>query len=378
MSINQTVGNFSEIIPSFNLNVLEKPLLTIEEYIDSLNDYDNAHCQINRYGNLACSDVKGVFIETRPDTFSIILGEQFNPILYRGLNNDLVFMPDSLRYELFDGKERVRHSINWIKKHEFLNLMSKTPYFKRICELNICNYKFNFDFEAVAKHYNYMSDYIDVTRNMMIAYFFAYTYYDKEKNRYFPIENFNEYSPTLYAVSLRDLYYTIPDSVANISWQPLARPKMQQAMSINVSKDWDIVQSLFRKVQLPKNPAISRYVYEMFDCGNLLIPADYITRCANQIREYKTLHNDLIEAYCEETKTDIKWLREELKKLDFEFVEQPWFIPEQANDIINKEIDENIIKYLSKGFAKNKQETSLNNKVTESSDVEGQYNSSGL
>ena len=330
-----------------DFNSVQYLMQTRDDYFESLNEYDIAASIINKDGRLVSSEVRGVYIELKPDKYGIILGTEFNPIVYRGLNNDYVFMPDSQRYELFDGKERIRHSINWIKKREFLNLMSETPYFTRIRDYKVSGCSYEFDMEAVAKHFNYMSDYVDVTRNMSVAYFFAYTYFNEDKKCYMPIENFEYNTPTIYVASLKDLYRQAPESVENLSWQPFNRTKQQLAMSVNTSKNWRKVQDVFKKVYLSKNPAIAKYIYELFEGGDLLFPKDYISMCATQVMEYKTLHEDLIYKYCDETKTDIKWLSEELKKLDYEFVNQPWYIPEQAKDIINKEIDENIIPYMS-------------------------------
>ncbi len=346
----ELVKELNETVDSSSF-VVERKLMSMEDYFDSLNDYDIAGSAVNKYGNLTRSDIRGVVVETSPDKFGIILGHEFNPIVYRGMNNDWVFMPDSQRYELFDGKERIRHSINWIKKQEFLKLMSGTPYFTRISDYKISGHSYKLDTEAISKHFNYMSDYVDVTRSMEVAYFFAYTYYDNEKKQYLPIENFENYTPIIYAGSLRELYYQVPDSVKNICWQPFQRTKLQQTMSINTSGDWQGIQRLFRKIPLAKNSAISKYIYDLFEGGVKLFPNDYISRCAAQVRDYKTLHNDLISKYCEDTKTDEVWLRSELEKLEYEFVDQPWYIPEQANNIINSELDDYIFSYLSHGFS---------------------------
>lgn len=323
---------------------------TIANYMDSLNEYDNAICPINKDARLANPARNGVFVESTPKTFKMFFGSEFNPIVYRGLNNDYVFMPDSQRYELFDGKERIRHSINWIKKHEFLSLMSRTPYFTIPQNFNISGHSFELDLEAISKHYHYMSDCIDVTRNILVAYFFAYTYYNSEKQQWLPIESFDINTPVLYAGSLKELYKAVPDAVKNTGLQPLLRSIAQQTMSINTSNNRELIQGLFRKIELPKNPNIARYVYDLFEGGNLLFPPDYISRCAASVKVNKTLHEDLFIRYCEETNTDINWLKEELSELGYEFVDQPWNIPEQAKEIINREFSDKIIPFIKTNF----------------------------
>ena len=324
------------------------PLLS--DYVNFLNDSELANCLINRQGMVTASDILGVFIETAPKKFGIITGSEFNPIIYRGQNNDYPFMPASQRYELFDGNERIRHSIDWIKKNEFINLLKTTPYYTKSCSFKVLDSNFDIDMEAIAAQYDFVTNYIDITRDLMVALFFAYTYFDMEKKQILPVENFEYFSPTLYIGSIKDLYMSAPKAVSKMGFEPDLRAKLQQAMSIDVSENKELIKGLFKKVDLPKNPVIAKYVFKQFEEGNLLYPADYVSRCASQIRSHKTLQDDLVRKYCVETKTDEVWLRGEYKKLGYTIITQPWDIPEQAKLMINKEIDEFILPYLESGF----------------------------
>lgn len=325
-------------------------LPTMGDYVNLLNDSELANSLVNRHGLITTNEVQGVFVEQSPVKFKIILAPEFSPIVYRGQNNDYPFMPSSKRYELADGKERVRHSIDWIKKNEFTKLFDKTPYCTRTQLFKVLNYNYEVDLEAISKLYNYFSDYLDVTRNIMIAYFFAYTYFDNEKRQILPIEDFEKYSPTLYVGNLNELYKSAPESVNKMGFQPTIRAKIQQTMSINVSENGELIKGLFKKIELPKNPIVARNVFNQFEGGKLIFPSDYASRCAVQVREHPTLQEELIDKYCDETSTDRNWLRGELKKIGFELINQPWDIPEQARYMINREIDEYIIPYLNSSF----------------------------
>lgn len=350
MAIVQDTDGYSTFIISKDANIPDITLQSFKSFIDLLNDTDLAYSLINHAGMVTSPEVQGVFVKKQNNKLGIILGQEFNPIVYRGQYNDYPFMPSSQRYELFDGNERIRHSIEWIKKNEFIRLILNTPYYKRTREFKVLDCNYEFDMEAVAKQYNYVSDYIDVTRNIMIAYFFAYTYWNKDENQLLPIENFENYSPMLYVGSLRDLYYKAPYSVENICFQTMLRAKAQQTMSLNVSTNRDYIKSLFKKIELPKNPVIAKNVFEQFKGGELLFPNDYATRCAAQIKNFRTLQEDLVVKYCEQTATDEEWLRGEYKKLNYELINQIWDIPEQARSMINREIDEYILPYLNTGF----------------------------
>ncbi len=325
-------------------------LLSSRDYIGLLNDDDTAYSLINKNGLITTADVQGTFVSTSDGVFTIAAGNEFNPLVYRGQNKDYDFIPSSKRYELSNGEERIRHAIDWIKKKEFLTLFVTTPYSKRIENFKVldCNYKF--DLEAVAQNYNFVSDYLDMTRNLMAAYFFAYTYVDAKTGKIVPVEDFSEYSPTLYIANIAKLYEYAPEAVQSIGMQALLRPKTQFTMSLNVGENFDI-KSLFKKVELPKNPAVSRNLFAQFRGGEMLFPSDYLSRASLQIRSYKVLNEGLVNQYCAETSTDQKWLVDELKKLGYELVNKPWEIFEQARYMINREIDEFIIPFMNSNVA---------------------------
>ena len=321
-----------------------------EEYLNFLNESELADCLINRLGMVTENDIHGSFAQAENGKFRVIPGKEFNPIIYRGQNNDYPFMPSSKRYELFDGNERIRHSIEWIKKNEFLRLIKTTPYIKRAQKFKVLDFTYDIDMEAVAKHYELVSDYLDVTRDMMTALFFAYTYFDKDKGQLLPLPAFEYNNPYIYIGNIRNLYYKAPDSVKRIGFQPLPRAKAQQSMSINVSGDFEYIKTLFKKIELPKNPAIAKYVYNTFEGGKLLFPDDYASKFAEKIKANKTLQGDLFVRYCEETKTDKIWLSGELKKLGYTLGS---LFPETERNVettINKEVDEYILPFLDDGI----------------------------
>ncbi len=325
-------------------------LQSIDDYVYLLNDLDYGAALINREGTITSPDVQGVFIKKKDGRFAVIPGQEFNPVVFRGQCNDYPFMPSSKRYELFDPNERIRHSVEWIKKNEFIRLIKTTPYYKRTKEFEVLSHKYEYNTEAIAKQYNFVSDNIDVTRNLMVAYFFAYTYYDEKTGERKPLEGFDYNSPMLYIGSLRDLYYKAQSTVKDLSFQAIVAAKAQQTLSLNIPENWDYVKTLFRKIELPKDTRIAKNVYEQFDYGRRLLPPDYASKCAKLVSDYNTLQDDLVAEYCEMTKTNEVWLREEYEKLGYEIVKQEWNVPETAHNIINKEIDDYILPYLNSNF----------------------------
>ncbi len=69
-------------------------------------------------------------------------------------------------------KEPIKHCTEWIKKEEFKELFTRTPYFERLPkEIGCMGLDFDFDLEALAQHYEFKTNYLDITKNFTIALF---------------------------------------------------------------------------------------------------------------------------------------------------------------------------------------------------------------
>lgn len=322
-----------------------KMLQNIDAYIACLNDSVYAISDINHYGcvtNTQQSD--GFYIATTKNTFGVVLGHEFNPFIYRGENKCYEhFIPSAFRYNLSQEDEQVRHCIDYIKKQELIKLFKRTPYFKRCQQFSVLDCKFKFDFEAIAQHYEFISNYLDITKNLHTALFFAYTY--QKNGKYYPITNFEEYSPTLYIGNLKKIYETYPENIKLIGFQALLRPKMQKAMALQINQEEDI-KYLFEKFELPKSSAIAYEIYNTFQKGFLLFPTDYISKASREIKENHTLKSDLFNEYCNNHNLDKSLFLELIKKNGYVLTNEECDMPSQAKYMINREIDDHIIPYL--------------------------------
>ena len=185
-----------------------KTLYPLRAFVTGLNDEKTPHSQINNWGAYSDSTrFDGIYVEINTNQFGVILGEEFNPFIYRGQNKDFpTFKASADRYDLSEPVIMTTKCIDYVKKQEFLDLFKITPYYERCQKFRVLNCGFKFDLEAVAQHYDFVSHYLDITRDLMVALFFAYTYKDKESGNYYPITNFEEFSPTLYIGNLSKIY----------------------------------------------------------------------------------------------------------------------------------------------------------------------------
>lgn len=323
-------------------------LPSMDAYFLTLNEESYAFSNISKEGCHTSNYFDGTFIQNNLNEFGVILGHEFSPFIYRGQNKDYRrFVPTANRYGWLK-REKIRKCIDWVKKREFLQLFKATPYYNRCQNFQVLNCKFKFDLEAVAQHYEFMSNYLDITKDLFVAMFFAYTY--QKDGIYYPIQNFKRYSPTLYIGNLKTIYNKEPDCLKIIGFQSLLRPHLQKAMAIEIQKK-DKVKHLFKKVKLPKSPVIAREIFEKANRGFNLFPNDPVGFFAKDVKSNKMLYKEYVEEFCSINKLNLEDVSKELNNLGYTFTDKTWDIPQNFVDAINNEIDNQIIPYINNKIA---------------------------
>ncbi|MBQ8634752.1 FRG domain-containing protein [bacterium] len=317
-----------------------------KSYFLTLNDESYAFSEISAYGCYSeRNKYDGFFISNNPHEFGIIAGHEFSPFIYRGQNKDYpTFIPTANRYNLSQKEQLIKRCIDWVKKQEFLQLFQSTPYFIRCQNFQVLNCKFKFDLEAIAQHYEFMSNYIDITRDLFVALFFAYTY--QKDGIYYPIQDFSKYSPMLYVGNLKKIYTEHPNSLKIIGFQSLLRPHLQKAMAIEILVK-DTFKPLFEKVELPKNYAFACEIFNKANAGLNLFPNDSMSQIAKQIKENKFLSLESVREYCNNYNLNFEEIKIELQNQSYNLTNENWGIPYNLYNAINDEIDRHIIPYLN-------------------------------
>ena len=277
----------------------------------------------------------GVFVKTSTNSFGILLGDEFQPQIYRGQNNDYPSFSSSYD-RLTTEVERV---IAGIKREEFRQFFMQTPYYKRCREFSVLDCNYDFDFEAIFQHYGFKSSYVDITKNLLVALFFAYTYYSKEDEKYHPIENFNDYAPYLYVSNISAI--NNGESVSSISLQMVNRPINQMAMALKT--DGTDLKECFKKYELPKDPYIALDIFEKFNHGLALFPEEPISETVNSILKSNELNREITEKLCND-----KSLINELEKQNYILSDIKWPVTEETRCRINDEINRFLIPFLTR------------------------------
>ena len=324
-----------------------KTLMDINAYMFCLNEPSYAISQVDAWGGYTDPyRFAGSYVATSKDTFGIVFGHEFNPFIYRGENKDYEhFVPSALRFNLSNTDNRIKHCIDFIKKQEFIYLFKETPYYKRCENFNVLNCKFKFDLEAVAQHYEFISNYLDITKDLLTAMFFAYTY--QKDGKYYPITDFEKYQPTLYVGNLKNLYKRCSQYIKLIGFQALLRPFLQKAMAVQITKE-DIIKPLFEKITLPKSSAFSFEIYHKYQKGASIFPLDFTGILVQEVKNRKTLNEEYFKIYCNVNNLNEKEILEEIHKQGYSLTNAQYELPETLINGMNREIDDEIIPFLDR------------------------------
>jgi hypothetical protein len=308
-------------------------------------------------------DIVGHMILNEDKTrFKIMLFEQFNGDLggyYRGQNKDYpTFMTSWQKL-----KTPLEKCIGWMQKEEFIDWFIRTPYFEHFATRIEFAYKndlpegsgakFCFDFDAIAQHYEFPTNYLDITTKRDIAEFFAYTYKDEKTGKYKPVEDFNKYHPVLYSSFASNvLNNPYNNDIRIVGFQPLLRPILQYAMAINYEDNLIDYNKEFHKIELPQEKEKSFEVFDKFEGGKKIFPDDdCATFAANLIREQtedkKILNPEIFMKYCKEFNQNLKDIKNRLIRQGYRFSDKKVLMTKETLQDMQKHIDEKLIPWIN-------------------------------
>ena len=279
----------------------------------------------------------GVFVKTADKTWGVLLGNEFQPQVYRGQNKDHPTFASSY--------SRIENDLDkllaQIQREEFRQFFMQSPYYKRCRDFVILDCKYEFDFEAIFQHYGFKSSYVDITKELFVALFFAYTYIGDD-GKYYPISDFKEYNPTLYVTLISEI--DKGKCVSPISLQMVGRPIRQMAMALNAQNN--DLKPYFQKYELPKDPFIAIDVYEKFQHGNTLFPIEPIAEIAKQILSAKEINSEIAQQICSKNSFKEDKFFAKLKNHGYLLSDIKWNVDEQMRVQINDEIDRYLLPLL--------------------------------
>ena len=199
--------------------------------------------------------------------------------LYRGQNRDYnPSMPSLYRKGIATDKFIIQN----LKRFEFINLLKSHPV---LCYLSEKKGLY-IDYMAIAQHYGFWTDLMDITYDIWAAAFFATTQYHEETDSYSPIdENFEDGIGVLYIAKHRVDETAKQDRVIPLGYNFFPRPVAQMASTYRMMKDEDFNDvELFDKIYFRQDKQSSNIVFAMSCMQKKYFPPDPLADKAKEIK----------------------------------------------------------------------------------------------
>ena len=326
-----------------------KELFKFEHLPAILNDEKDACNHMNRFF-METNPVKysGTFFQTEENKLAVMIGHEFCPFLYRGENQNFPKFQTSWQ-RLLGANDELKLCLGWIKKHEFIKAFKNSPYYSRGKKIKVCGCEFDFDLEAVAQHYEFATNYLDLTKDLGTALFFAYCKcigYGQYEPICFENEENKDYKPYLYVANMTKLTEQYPDSLKIVGFQALLRPFKQSAMALDFGKNEITKSEIFDIIELPRKTSISCGIYEHFKEGYNLFPEDVMSNVAKDLKSDIKISKASLDEYCNTFEKNVVDITKLLTDNGFEIVDEEWRIFPEIENSIHKEFTRDIIPFL--------------------------------
>nr|WP_288102548.1 FRG domain-containing protein [Halomonas sp.] len=223
-------------------------------------------------------------------TAKLMPGPEFNDKLYRGQSEIYNPCRPSLYRDSLSLSERV---INKMRFLQFKENIKDLPNIIQFSNAKILHYRLFVDYCGLAQHYGLNTPLLDFSSDPFVAAFFATTYYDCERRKYFPIED-GSHKGIFYCFDLKLSKGFSPTQADIVGAQPFFRPIKQKAFSVKVSENNCLHQNpnvMYQEFRHDKEA--SHKIYELFEGGNVLIPQDPVSDMADKVRVQEEFSEDV-------------------------------------------------------------------------------------
>lgn len=235
------------------------------------------------------------------DCINLKSGLEFSFTEYRGQTQEYEVCLSSLDritrdHELFAALCRSTYFQQALASHPAITqLQSFAPVLdQRVQPLPIC-----ISLEGIAQHYGLPTEYLDITSNFSVASFFATQHWNTATQTFEPVRAMS--SPgVIYKLHPAFLMsQPLPcDQMpyVPVGWQPFPRPEQQRANAIRLKPGEDFAQTMgVVKYRFYHSRNQSKRIYEEFEGGNKLMPADDLAELADQVQRQTIFNHDVIK-----------------------------------------------------------------------------------
>ena len=314
--------------------------------IQTLKQYSRVLCDDSLINHNGCCSTpqKDALFSLKVSNKEILLlpAPQFSPLVYRGenCNNRSICKPTLFRNLKFEEK-----LISILKKYEFLHAIKTHPLTKEFKNRYFLtnysefpNYKLKLDYEAIAQHYGFITNHLDLTRDKNVAMFFMTSKYISEEKKYIPISD-NSKKGILYTYDFKLGIIHGEHSINPIGFQPFSRPDKQKAFSIIFNKNVDFNSFDFvQKEEYILSKDFCEKYYEMFEGGSKLFPTDEVSEVSEVIKDSDYISKDSIELYSMTSKIPQKLIIKILKQNNISITDNKYSFNIHSLELYNKNL----------------------------------------
>lgn len=243
------------------------------------------------YRGIVFDDVEALHARTSMsgDCLNLVSGTELGMTEYRGQTREYEVCLSSL--------DRINHD------HELFATLCRSTYFQQaLASHPAITYLQNFtpvidpraqplplciNLEGIAQHYGLPTEYLDITSNFSVASFFATQRWDAKAKKFEPMRA--QSAPgviyKLHPMFLMDSAQGCGEiPYVPVGWQPFPRPEQQRANAVRLKPGEDFATSMpVAKYYFKHCPKHSKHIYEEFEGGDLLLPADELAGFAESL-----------------------------------------------------------------------------------------------
>lgn len=224
------------------------------------------------------------------DCINLMSGVEFSFTEYRGQTQEYEVCLSSLDritrdHELFAALCRSTYFKQALAYHPVITLLQNKclQLDERVAPLPIC-----INLEGIAQHYGLPTEHLDITSNFSVASFFATQRWDDKAKKFEPMRMLSNPGVIYKLHPILSIDPTIkPDemSYVPVGWQPFPRPEQQRANAIRLKPSEDFSKTMgVTKYYFHHSRNQSKRIYEEFEGGDKLMPADDLANFADSLQ----------------------------------------------------------------------------------------------
>lgn len=170
--------------------------------------------------------------------------------------------------------------ISRIQMQEFLNIIAAHPVVKEFQQ------SYEMDGRALAQHYGFPTEYLDITNNKWVASFFAVTEF-QSNNKYVPVgREFGNGVGVMYVANPRqnELEHTLMDRIRMVGFHYFNRPTSQNSIVLPMTEGENFNDNvLFKPILFRHDLNSSKLVFDMAYKQVRFFSEDFASKIAEQI-----------------------------------------------------------------------------------------------